>query len=121
MDIVDLAKLIFMLMVIHKGSIIFLSFSTTLLDPSQNIRISSTNNRYVTCHEFLILSPLNLLFSLASFSNVLKPSTTNRKSRGDNGNPYLGSLYSLKKGDVAPFIRIANDIDAMQFITHRTN
>jgi hypothetical protein len=48
---------------------------------------------------------------------MLKPFTTRRKRRGDNGNPYLSPLSGLNKGDVAPFIRIEKKIELIQFIT----
>jgi len=53
--------------------------------------------------------PLKLLFLLDSFSDLLRPSTTRRKRRGNNGHPYLSPLFGLKTGDATPFIRIAKN------------
>jgi len=50
--------------------------------------------------------------------DLLTPSTTNRKRRGDRGQPYLIPLSAWKKGDVAPLISTEKDIIVMQVITH---
>jgi len=40
------------------------------------------------------------------------------KGKGDG---IRDTSAEAKKGDIVPFIKIANDIDVMQFITHTTN
>jgi len=48
---------------------------------------------------------------------MLSPSATNRKSRGDKGNPCQRSLLYWKKGEVDPFMNTAKETKEMQLMT----
>ena len=95
--------------------------STSLLDPLQKSRMSSTKRRCVSCNvganSSLVRSPL----WTASIRNRLRPSATKRKISGESGHPYCNPLSALKKGEVSPFMRTAKDAVEMHPITHRTN
>jgi len=87
------------------------NFSISCLDPSQKIRISSTNNR---CEMYIpgeILMPLNVLSYFASIRKWLRHSTTKRKRCGDNGHPCLTPRSTVKKEVAEPLIRMENDTE----------
>jgi len=84
MDIVDLSRFRIIIVVFQNNSRIFLNFSTILLVPTQKIRILSMNKRCVILHVGPMHIPLKLPFFIASFINLLSPSTIRRKRRGEN-------------------------------------
>ena len=61
----------------------------------------------------VILRPLNKPLLFASRIALLNPSTTNRKSRGDSGNPCLRPILAWKKGESSPFIRTKKEVVVM--------
>jgi hypothetical protein len=68
-----------------------------------------------------MFTPLKLPLSDASFINLLNPSSIKRKRGGDKENTSLKLLPNLKKGEVAPLIKIAKDTKVMHLTTHTTN
>jgi hypothetical protein len=47
----------------------------------------------------------------------MRPFSTSKKRSDDRGNPYLSPLSALKKGEVAPFMRIVKETKEMQLMT----
>jgi hypothetical protein len=64
-----------------------------------------------------MLIPFKLPFPEVSFRDLLRLSTTKRKTRGDKGHPCIIPLLGLKKGEATPFIRITKEVELIQCIT----
>lgn len=120
-DRVDFCKFICIPVVTLKRVMPLCRQSTSLLDPLQKSRMSSTKRRCVSCKPEANSSPVRSLFQIASIRNRLRPSTTKRKISGESGHPCRNPLSALKKGEAAPFMRTAKDAVEMHPITHRTN
>jgi len=94
------------------------SLSISRLEPSQNIRMSSTKSKWEMHNTWEILIPLKLPEDFASSENLLKPSATNKKRKCDSGHPCLKTFSEWKKDVFVPLIRIARDTEERHPITH---
>ena len=115
----DLRKLTIILVFVKNRSKIIANVFASLLKPSQKIDIfvmSSTNRRCVMRRKLQILMRLNQPMNFSSFKNMLSPSATSKKMRGEIGHPFLGPLSDLKKGSVEPFIKTRNETNVMQLM-----
>jgi hypothetical protein len=65
-----------------------------------------------------ILIPVISPSSKLCFSNLLRPSITRMKRRGDNGHPCLTPLPLLKKYVASPLMRTTKEEDVTQDIIH---
>jgi hypothetical protein len=88
---------------------ISLSFIASLLKPSQNRRIPSTNKIWDRKTPPPILMPLKALDLFASTIAFFSPSTTIRNSNGERGHPYPSPLLGLNNFEVDPFIKMAKE------------
>ena len=85
------------------------SLSASLFESLQKIRMPSKNNKCVMLKFVVILIPSNSPLLFASRIDLLKPSTTSKKSRGDRGKPCLNPLSTWKNGEAAPLMRTAKE------------
>jgi len=80
--------------------------------------MSSTKSRWVSLWEWVICIPWNSPLLAAFKSALLKPSATNKKSKGERGQPWRKPFSEMKKGEANPFIRIAKETEEMHAMIH---
>ena len=88
----------------EKVAKIAFNISMSLLEPSENKRISSTKSRCEMQILSPILIPLSKPFDLACEIALLRPTTTKMKIRGAKGQPSLSTLQGLIKQEIDPLI-----------------
>ena len=101
----------------HKRLMIDSKYYHSSNDLVPNKTTLSTKSRCVMAKVEESLIPFVLPFLLASPIKRPRPSTTRRKSRGDNGQPCLKTWDTLKKLDDNPLISTEKFVD----VTHPIN
>ena len=81
----------------------------SLIEPTQNIRTSSTNKISVSWKLPLVHTPLRPPEILTNNKALLKPSVIKRKRSGAKGHPYIMAQDGLKNEDASLFTRIEKE------------
>jgi hypothetical protein len=82
------------------------------------MRMTSTKTNCVIIWLVVIYIPWNSPVLTAFKISLFSPSATSKNNSGERGKNWWSHFLEMKKGEVAPFMRIAKETDDMQALIH---